>query len=92
MIFIETTIFTREIEALLPDDSYRKLQQAIVLRPEAGSLIPGEGVCVSSGGIFHRLVSEEVYESFIIGTRPGIRFTCFWLTRRAGSKTSPRTS
>ncbi len=43
MIFIETPIFTREVEALLPDDSYRKLQQAIVVRPEAGSLIPGSG-------------------------------------------------
>ena len=43
MVFIETTIFTREIEALLPDDSYRRLQQALVVRPEAGSLIPGGG-------------------------------------------------
>jgi hypothetical protein len=41
MIFIETPIFTREVQALLPDDSYRKLQQAILVRPEVGSLIPG---------------------------------------------------
>jgi mRNA-degrading endonuclease RelE of RelBE toxin-antitoxin system len=43
MIFIETPIFTREAQALLPDESYRKLQQAILVRPEAGSLIPGSG-------------------------------------------------
>jgi len=43
MVFIETPIFTREVEALLPGDSYRKLQQAILVRPEAGSLIPGSG-------------------------------------------------
>jgi len=43
MIFVETPIFTREVQALLPDDSYRKLQQAILVRPEAGNLIPGSG-------------------------------------------------
>ena len=43
MIFIETPIFTREVQALLPEDSYRKLQQAILARPEAGNLIPGSG-------------------------------------------------
>src|SRR5512139_3379167 len=43
MIFIETPIFTREVQTLLPDDSYGKLQQAILVRPEAGNLIPGSG-------------------------------------------------
>jgi mRNA-degrading endonuclease RelE of RelBE toxin-antitoxin system len=43
MIFIETPIFAREVQALLTDDSYRKLQQAILVRPEAGNLIPGSG-------------------------------------------------
>ena len=43
MIFIETSIFTSEVQTLLADDSYRKLQQAILVRPEAGNLIPGSG-------------------------------------------------
>lgn len=43
MIFIETSVFTREVQALLPDDSYREMQQAIRFRPEAGNLIPGGG-------------------------------------------------
>jgi hypothetical protein len=43
MIFIETSVFTRELQALLPEDSYRELQQAILFRPEAGNLIPGGG-------------------------------------------------
>jgi mRNA-degrading endonuclease RelE of RelBE toxin-antitoxin system len=43
MIFVETAIFTREVQALLPDDSYRKLQQAILARPGAGNLISGSG-------------------------------------------------
>jgi len=41
MIFIETSVFTKEVRSLLSDDSYRKLQQAILVRPEAGSIIPG---------------------------------------------------
>ena len=43
MIFIETPIFTREVRDLLPDDSCRKMQQAIRVRPEAGNLIQGSG-------------------------------------------------
>jgi hypothetical protein len=43
MIFIETSIFTREVQDLLPDDAYRELQQAILVRPKAGRLIPGSG-------------------------------------------------
>jgi len=41
MIFIETSIFTKEIQRLVPDDIYRMLQSALMLRPDAGSLIRG---------------------------------------------------
>ncbi len=43
MIFVETSICTKEIEPLLSDDSYRMLQTALMLRPDAGSLIRGSG-------------------------------------------------
>ena len=43
MIFIETSIFTKEIQRLIPDDNYRMLQAALMLRPDAGSLIKGSG-------------------------------------------------
>jgi hypothetical protein len=43
MIFIETSLFTKEIERLLPDESYRKLQAVLMLRPEAGDVIRGSG-------------------------------------------------
>ena len=43
MIFIETSIFTKEIQRLISDDSYRMLQAALMLRPDAGSLIRGSG-------------------------------------------------
>ena len=43
MLFIETPIFTNLVTDLLPDDEYRKLQLALVLRPQAGKIIPGSG-------------------------------------------------
>jgi len=41
MIVVETPVFTRQICELLPDDEYRRLQLALVLRPEQGALVPG---------------------------------------------------
>jgi len=43
MVFIETSVFTREIKRLLPDEHYRMLQAALMLRPDAGDLIHGSG-------------------------------------------------
>ena len=43
MIFIETSIFTKEIERLTTDDNYRMLQSILMLRPDAGDIIRGSG-------------------------------------------------
>ena len=43
MIFIETSIFTKELVKLLSDDEYRMLQHNLVIRPTAGSLIKETG-------------------------------------------------
>lgn len=43
MKFIETPLFTKEVQALLEDDEYKSLQIALLLRPEQGSIIPGSG-------------------------------------------------
>ena len=43
MIFIETSIFTKEIQRLLSDERYRMLQAALMLKPDAGRLIRGSG-------------------------------------------------
>ena len=43
MIFIETSIFTKEIQRLTTDDNYRMLQTVLMLRPDAGDLIRGSG-------------------------------------------------
>ncbi|MEI8094182.1 MAG: type II toxin-antitoxin system RelE/ParE family toxin [Spirochaetales bacterium] len=41
MEFLETSVFTRLIDTLLDSDQYRALQDALILRPEAGDLIQG---------------------------------------------------
>jgi hypothetical protein len=43
MEFIETSVFTKLIVELLPDDSYRLLQYDIAKNPQAGDLIPAGG-------------------------------------------------
>lgn len=43
MLFVETPVFTRELQGVMSDDDYRALQSALLLRPEAGDLIPGGG-------------------------------------------------
>lgn len=43
MVFIETSIFTRVIQSLMPDDNYKALQEALIQRPDCGDLIQGSG-------------------------------------------------
>jgi len=43
MRFVETPIFTASLVRHLEDESYSRLQVALMLRPEQGSLIPGAG-------------------------------------------------
>jgi mRNA-degrading endonuclease RelE of RelBE toxin-antitoxin system len=43
MVIIETSVFTRQVQALLSDEEYRALQTALANRPNAGSVIVGSG-------------------------------------------------
>ena len=43
MVFIETTIFTRRIQELMPEADYVELQHELILRPDAGAIIPKSG-------------------------------------------------
>ena len=43
MEFIETSVFTRMVVALLSDDEYRKLQNELADNPERGDLVKGGG-------------------------------------------------
>jgi len=67
MLFIETPIFTKLVTDLVPDDEYRKIQLALVLRPEAGKIIPG------SGGL--RKIPWKINGG---GKRGGLRSIYFW--------------
>lgn len=67
MLFVETPVFTRELQDLMSDDDYRGLQSALLLRPEAGALIPG------GGGL--RKVRWGVAGT---GKRGGLRLIYYW--------------
>jgi hypothetical protein len=43
MEFLETSVFTRFVLDLMPDEVYRKLQLVLISNPEAGALIRGGG-------------------------------------------------
>ena len=41
MIFVETPIFTVDVQVLLPDEDYAALQRHLVTQPTAGDIIAG---------------------------------------------------
>ena len=43
MVIVETSVFTRRIIELMPDDDYRALQLALVVCPDAGDIVRGGG-------------------------------------------------
>jgi mRNA-degrading endonuclease RelE of RelBE toxin-antitoxin system len=43
MVIIETTVFTRQVLELLSDDEYRRFQEFLADRPNAGALIRNGG-------------------------------------------------
>lgn len=43
MLLVETRVFTRQVLAALPDDTYGALQVALAARPDAGVVIRGSG-------------------------------------------------
>jgi len=43
MVIIETSVFARQVQALLTDEEYRELQAALIERPNAGAIMVGSG-------------------------------------------------
>ncbi len=43
MVFIETSLFTKNRSSYLNDEDYRSLQDYLIEQPEAGTLIQGTG-------------------------------------------------
>jgi hypothetical protein len=41
--FIESSVFARVCPVYLDDDEYAELQQFLLLKPEAGQVVPGSG-------------------------------------------------
>ena len=43
MEFIETSIFTAQVQEQLSDDEYKEFQESLILNPSAGDIIRGSG-------------------------------------------------
>jgi len=71
MVIIETSVFTRRVQTLLDDDNYRRLQTVLVLRPDAGDLIPG------GGGL--RKIRWGIKGR---GKRGGVRVIYYWVVKQ----------
>ena len=71
MVIVETPIFTRLIKELMGDDEYRRLQEALIQRPDMGSIIQG------SGGL--RKVRWNLEGR---GKRGGVRVIYYWVVDR----------
>jgi hypothetical protein len=85
MIFIESAVFTKQVQELLSDESYADLQQYLAKCPEAGDVIrdtgglrkvrwsvPGRG---KSGGVraIYYHVSAQGQIRFLVIYRKGIK-------------------
>ena len=68
MVFIETSIFTRQVQDLLTDEHLRALQEWIAKSPTAGKLIIGSGGC-----------RKIRWNTATTGKRSGIRVIYYWL-------------
>ena len=72
MVIKETSVFTRQVNDLLDQESYRLLQLRLVADPEAGQLIPG------TGGL-----RKIRWQGSGRGKRGGVRVICYWAVRDA---------
>lgn len=70
MLFVETTVFTRNLPTYLDEDGYAALQTFLGAHPDAGRIIPG------SGG-----VRKLRWRSRSFGKRGGNRVIYYWVAR-----------
>jgi mRNA-degrading endonuclease RelE of RelBE toxin-antitoxin system len=43
MVIVETSLFIKQAQRLLTDETYRQLQSDLASRPDLGAIIPGSG-------------------------------------------------
>jgi len=67
MVIIETSVFTRQIQALMDDERYAEFQSELAARPEMGDCIPG------GGGIRKVRIAAKGH-----GKRGGARIIYYW--------------
>ena len=67
MVIVETPVFTRQVQELLPDDEYRQLQLELAQDPTIGDVIRG------SGGLRKVRWAAKVH-----GKRGGVRVIYYW--------------
>lgn len=69
MLFIETSIFTKQIRELVTDEEYRQLQQDLLIQPDKGDLI-------KNGGGIRKVRCAQGSK----GKSGGIRVIYYWIT------------
>lgn len=67
LCFIETSLFTKRVKALMNDDDFREFQEFLCLNPRAGPVIAG------SGGIRKIRWQRQNH-----GKRGGVRIMYYW--------------
>jgi len=68
MVIIETSVFTRQVQQLMPDEEYRELQKVLASYPALGALIP------DGGGLRKLRWSGQGH-----GKRGGLRVIYYWV-------------
>jgi mRNA-degrading endonuclease RelE of RelBE toxin-antitoxin system len=71
MVIVESLIFTRQVQELLSDEEYRRLQAELIKRPDIGLIIPG------SGGL--RKIRWGLSGR---GKRGGVRVIYYWVVQQ----------
>lgn len=71
MVIIETSVFTRQIQQLMTDDQYHRLQTVLLIRPDLGAIVPG------SGGL-----RKLRWAASGRGKRGGARLIYYWAVRQ----------
>ncbi len=69
MLFIETSIFTKQIKELVTDEEYRQLQQDLLIQPDKGDVI-------KNGGGIRKVRCAQGNK----GKSGGIRVIYYWVT------------
>lgn len=60
MLFIETSIFTKQIKELVSDEEYRQLQQDLLVQPDKGDVVK------NGGGIRKVVVLKATKEKVVV--------------------------